>query len=81
MKNKEVYVVIAYRFNNLKDHNYLVGVFSSKEKAKRKAEHHVDYRGGKYSCHIEKTQLDDISEDIGCADIVHIEKGIEHKIH
>lgn len=53
MKN-EIYIVTAYRNGNRSEHSYNLGVFNKKNKAQQVAESHCDYRGGKYSCVVEK---------------------------
>lgn len=56
---KTVYNVHAYRFGNRDDHSYLVGVFTSKEKALAAAEAEFDYRGHKYYCEVLETTLNE----------------------
>lgn len=53
-----IYVVTAYRFGNREKHSYVIGAFSKKAKAIKAAEDHTDYRGGKYSCHVEECVVD-----------------------
>ncbi len=48
-----VYIVTAYRWGNRKDHSYVVGAFDKKDAAKKCADSHRDYRGGKYSCDVD----------------------------
>lgn len=51
---KEIYVVNAYRFGNRENHSYTVGVFSKKNAAIKCVDSHSEYRGGKYSCVVER---------------------------
>lgn len=57
------YVVTAYRWGNQNDHSYLVGVYSTPEKAIEVADSHTIYRGGKYACWVEKAIVDLYDEE------------------
>ena len=65
-KNKIVYVVQSYRFADYESHSYIVGVFSTKEKAKDQARKEEEFRGGKYACTIMTLEMDknDMQQDI-----------------
>ncbi len=53
-----VFVITAYRWGNRDNHSYVVGVFSSMKLAKARAYDEEKDRGGKYKCHIVRTQID-----------------------
>ena len=52
-----VYTVRACRWNNSETHSYIVGVYTSKEKAIKAAESEEIYRGGKYGCEVLEWEL------------------------
>lgn len=55
----KVFNVHAYRFGDRERHSYLVGIFSTKAKAKRAAKQEETIRGGnKYRCEIIEIELD-----------------------
>ena len=58
-RKMEVYVVTAYRFGDRESHSYVVGSFSSLEKAGCAALEERDIRGGKYSCEIVIADIDE----------------------
>jgi hypothetical protein len=49
----EIFVVIAYRWGDSSAHSYTVGVYNREDKARKAAQSHHDYRGGKYACVVE----------------------------
>lgn len=51
---KPGFVVTAYRWGLRDAHSYVVGVYVDEAKAKKVAEGHVGYRGGKYGCLVER---------------------------
>jgi len=53
-----MYVVVAYRWGNTEKHSYIVGVFTLDKDAISAAELETTYRGGKYSCQVEKCRTD-----------------------
>lgn len=53
-----VYTVTAWRYASFENHSYLVGVFTSPDKAIYAADSEEDFRGGKYSCEILGWNLD-----------------------
>lgn len=63
MKSNEIYVVIAYRWGDRENHSYTLGVFGKKQAAITCAESHTTYRGGKYTCVVEKCLLDKFDND------------------
>lgn len=70
MRDK-LYVITAYRWGNMSEHSYLLGVFTDLDKAKKVADSHCKYRGGKYACVVEECELnyfdnddDDYTEEI-----------------
>ena len=62
MKLNKMYVVTAYRWGEIKEHNYVVGVYSSNEKAVNASNIEYANRGGKYECHVTEHELDFIEE-------------------
>ena len=56
-ESKEVYVVIAYRWGDRANYSYTLGAFDTKDAAVKCAESHVNFRGGKYDCVVEKCIL------------------------
>lgn len=50
------YVVTAYRWGQRNAHSYVVGAFPNLDDAKKCADAHVDYRGGKYGCEVALAQ-------------------------
>jgi hypothetical protein len=61
--SKTVYVVIAYRFGKREKHSYTLGVFTTKYSAKKCADTHTNYRGGKYACVVESCMLNEFDND------------------
>lgn len=57
MKNTEIYIVTAYRWGDRESHSYNLGVFQKKHKAKKVADEHSMYRGGKYACVVDSCIL------------------------
>ena len=55
--SKEIYVVIAYRWGDRANYSYTLGAFDTKDAAVKCAESHVNFRGGKYDCVVEKCIL------------------------
>ena len=51
MKN-EIYIVTAYRWGDISNHSYIVGVYSNEEKAQSAKKFEEEWRGGKYICDI-----------------------------
>jgi endonuclease V-like protein UPF0215 family len=54
----KVYTVDAFRYGDRENHSYLVGVYSTKEKAEKTAKQEEIHRGGKYECEILEWDLD-----------------------
>ena len=54
----EVYVVTMYRFGDIENHSYILGVFSLKEKAELAGEIEEAWRGGKYKPAIKQLLVD-----------------------
>lgn len=54
----DLYIVEALRWGSRENHSYVVGVFTTLEKANEIKEKHEDYRGGKYECSVLKYELD-----------------------
>lgn len=56
----KVFNVHAYRFGDRERHSYLVGIYSTRTKARRAAKQEETLRGGnKYRCEIIEIELDD----------------------
>lgn len=47
-----IYVITAYRWGQRNGHSYVVGATTDLEEAKKIADEHVSYRGGKYGCEV-----------------------------
>lgn len=48
---KQVYYIVeALRWGERENHSYILGLYSDLERAKRAADEHTEYRGGKYQC-------------------------------
>jgi hypothetical protein len=52
-----VYIVEASRWGNNENHSYVLGCWDSLEVAKKAADEHVTYRGGKYLCTVLQCNL------------------------
>lgn len=63
IKNNKIYVVTAYKWGDRENHSYTCGVFGLKDSAIKCAEMQADYRGGKYSCHVEEFELNWLGDD------------------
>lgn len=50
IRQKKIYVVIAYRWGDCENHSYLVGTTFRKDNAIKMAQKENEYRGGKYTC-------------------------------
>jgi len=64
MVKKQIYLVEALRYNDRNNHNYIVGIYSSLQKAKKAKTIEELNRGGKYTCVISKISLDEVPEDL-----------------
>jgi hypothetical protein len=62
MKDQIIHVVVAYRWGDVNNHSYVVGVYSNKEKALNAAGIEYSNRGGKYECHITEHEIDFIED-------------------
>lgn len=62
-KGDEIFVVIAYRWGENSNHSYTLGAFNRLDQAKKCADSHTDYRGGKYACVVEKCKLSIFDND------------------
>jgi hypothetical protein len=58
-----IYTITAYRWGETDNHSYVVGVFSTLEKATICADAHTEYRGGKYACVVDELRLDTFDND------------------
>ena len=58
-----IYIVTAYRWGNRSNHSYNIGVFSKKHRAKKTADSHCEYRGGKYACVVYRCILNEFNND------------------
>lgn len=58
----KLYVVEALRWNDREKHSYVVGVFSTKERAELASDTEYTVRAGKYTCAITEHELDFIDE-------------------
>ena len=60
---KDVFIVIAYRWGFNGDHSYTLGAFTEISDAIKCADSHAQYRGGKYACVVEKCILDKFDDE------------------
>lgn len=58
LKDNKVYTVHAYRFGDREKHSYIVGVYSSAEKALEEAELEELNRRGEYVCEVIEWEID-----------------------
>ncbi len=49
-ENKPVYYVQAYRWGNIDNHSYVVGIWEDSNEAQLAAKKEEECRGGKYEC-------------------------------
>ena len=56
-QNNTLYVVTAYRWGDIEQHGYVVGVYSSHENATNASKIEYINRGGKYECQITEHEL------------------------
>ena len=54
-----LYYVEALRSGDREAHSYVVGVYDSLELSKGAADAHAAYRGGKYTCQVHQTRLNE----------------------
>lgn len=54
-----IYYVEALRWGDREEHSYVVGVYDSLELARAAADAHALYRGGKYTCQVYATRLNE----------------------
>lgn len=54
-----VYIVEALRGGDRESHSYVVGVWADFDAAKKVADDHAAYRGGKYVCQVLQTMLNE----------------------
>ena len=65
--DNKVYTVHSYRFGDRENHSYIVGVYSSPEKALKEAELEELNRRGEYVCEVIEWEIDSrFEEDTGC---------------
>lgn len=62
--NKNVYVLNMLRYDDENNHSYIVGVYSSKEKAENIGKKEELYRGNKYTYSIHETLIDGLCKKI-----------------
>ena len=65
----KVYTVHAYRWGQRERHSYLVGVYSTPERALSVAEQEEYDRGGKYDCEVLGWVLDE-KQDVNSAETI-----------
>ena len=54
-----IYIVEAWRWGDREDHSYILGCWDNLEAAKRAADEHSHYRGGKYQCVVQQCKLNE----------------------
>lgn len=55
-----LYIVEALRWGNTEDHTYVVGIWDTFDAAKKAADEHAEYRGGKYVCQVWQAKLNEV---------------------
>ena len=69
---KQVYYIVeALRWGDREDHSYVLGLYSDIDRAKRAAEEHTEYRGGKYQCLVHQCGLDQQVDSDWSASVLH----------
>lgn len=69
---KQVYYIVeALRWGDREDHSYVLGLYSDLERAKRAAEEHTEYRGGKYQCLVHQCGMDQQVDQDWSASVMH----------
>ena len=58
-----IFVVTAYRYGDNEKHSYVVGAYTTREKAEQAKNSEETYRGGKYECGIARLIIDKMHED------------------
>ena len=77
--DNKVYTVHAYRFGDRDKHSYIVGVYSSPEKALKEAELEELNRRGEYVCEVIEWEIDSrIDEDNPGCEFNYIKSLYEH---
>lgn len=66
-----VYIVEALRSSDREMHSYILGVWDSLESAKRAAEEHVSYRGGKYGCQVHQCHMNSEVDSDWCSSLLY----------
>lgn len=66
-----VYIVEALRSSDREMHSYILGVWDDLESAKRAAEEHVSYRGGKYGCQIHQCHMNSEVDSDWCSSLLY----------
>lgn len=56
-ESRELYVVVMYRWGDVENHSYVLGVYDSLKVAEFEGQKQRDYRGGKYDPKIYITLL------------------------
>lgn len=62
-KGDDIFIVIAYRWGENENHSYTLGAFRRLDEARKCANSHTEYRGGKYACVVEKCKLSIFNDD------------------
>jgi hypothetical protein len=58
-----IFVVTAYRYGDTEKHSYVVGAYTTKEKAEQAKNSEESYRGGKYECGIAELVIDKMHKE------------------
>ncbi len=58
MEKEKLYIVTMYRWGSRENHSYVIGVFSSEQKAGDAGDAEHKYRGGKYDPEIIEVEID-----------------------
>lgn len=71
IKKNKVYVVHAVRFSE--SHSYVVGVYTTKTKAMKRADLESEHRGRKYSLHVYEISLNQTGPEKQMKQIYHLD--------
>lgn len=55
----KIYIVESWRWGDKEDHSYVLGCWDNLESAKKAADNHARYRGGKYQCVVQQSTLNE----------------------
>lgn len=63
--SQEVYVVTAYKWGNIENESYVVGVFTKKDKAIEIADEHLIFKNYKWVCYVDSCIVNQFNNSSG----------------